>query len=194
MNEKLKIKDLVTIGIFAVIYFALSFLVAMLGLVPILIFIIPIIMALLSGTIVMLFMAKVPRPWALFIFGMITPLFMWAMGHTYIVPLTAVLFVAIAEIIFRKGKFKSLKYNSIAYAVFSCWMAGSLLQIIILTEKYIALQVGAGMSEQSINSIVSFITWPNLIIIVALTFLAGLLGAFIGKKMLRKHFEKVGII
>lgn len=194
MNEKLKIKDLVTIGIFAVIYFALSFLVAMLGLVPILIFIIPIVMALLAGTIVMLFMAKVPRPWALFIFGMITPLFMWAMGHTYIVPLTAVLFVAIAEIIFRKGKFKSLKYNSIAYAVFSCWMAGSLLQIIILTEKYIALQVGAGMSEQSINSIVSFITWPNLIIIVALTFLAGLLGAFIGKKMLRKHFEKVGII
>ncbi|MBZ5796452.1 MptD family putative ECF transporter S component [Burkholderia contaminans] len=33
----------------------------------------------------MLFMAKVQKPWALFIFGMISPLVMFAAGHTYVV-------------------------------------------------------------------------------------------------------------
>ncbi len=193
MNNKLKIKDLVNIGIFGLIYLVLTFITAMLGLVPILIYAIPIVLSIVAGAVVMLFMAKVPKPWALFLFGMITPLIMFAGGHTFLVPLIAVVFVGIAQLIAKKGKFKSLKYNTISYAVFSCWMTGSLMQMILLKDQYIAAQVAGGMSVESINKIVALISWPSVLIVVLATFASSFLGAFIGKKMLKKHFEKAGI-
>lgn len=63
-EKKLKIKDLVTIGVFAVIYFVVMFGVGMIGMVPILFLIYPSILGIVTGTIIMLFMAKVQKPWA----------------------------------------------------------------------------------------------------------------------------------
>ncbi len=194
MNNSLKIKDLVSIGIFGLIYLVLAFATAMLGLVPILIYVIPIAMAVISGGVVLLLMAKVPKPWALFIFGMITPLIMFVGGHTYIVPLVAVIFVGAAEFIAKKGNYTSLKYNMISYAFFSCWMTGSLMQMILLKDKYIATQVAGGMSIETVDKLVSLISWTSILIVLLLTFVASFVGAIIGKKMLKKHFEKAGVI
>lgn len=194
MKQVLRIKDLVTIGIFAILYFVLTFLVAMLGMVPVLIFAIPFVLAVVGGTLVMLFMAKEAKPWALFIFGIIPPLGMWAMGHTYIVPLVAVFFAGMAELIFRKGKFKSFKYNAVAYSVFSCWATGASMQMILLRDKYVAMQIQGGMSEEVITKLVNLMSWPNMIIVIVSAVLGGFIGAFIGKLMLKKHFEKAGII
>lgn len=74
-EEKLKIKDLVTIGVFSVIYLVIMSGVGMIGLVPILFPVYPTILGIVSGAVVMLFMAKVQKPWALLIFGMLTPVF-----------------------------------------------------------------------------------------------------------------------
>ena len=72
-RNKLTIKDLVSIGVFAVIYFICMFAVGMMGVVPILYLVYPAAYALIGGPIVMLFMAKVNKPFGLLIFGMITP-------------------------------------------------------------------------------------------------------------------------
>ena len=85
-TKKLKVKDLVSIGVFAVIYFVLMFGVGMMGIIPILFLIYPTVLGIIAGTVLMLFMAKVQKPWALFILGMISPLVMFAMGHTYVLP------------------------------------------------------------------------------------------------------------
>lgn len=58
-DNKLKIKDLVTIGVFAVIYFVFMFGVGMMGVIPILFLIYPTVLGIVTGTIIMLFMAKV---------------------------------------------------------------------------------------------------------------------------------------
>jgi len=98
-EKKLKIKDLVTIGVFAVIYFVVTFAVGMIGVIPILFLIYPTILGIVSGTVVMLFMAKVQKPWALFIFGMLSPLIMLVGGHTYVIVLHAFAVMIIAELI-----------------------------------------------------------------------------------------------
>ena len=67
-ENRLKIKDLVTIGVFAVIYLVIMFSVGMIGVIPILFLVYPTILGIVSGTVVMLFMAKVQKPWALLIF------------------------------------------------------------------------------------------------------------------------------
>lgn len=60
-NKKLEIKDLVTIGVFAVIYFVGMFAVGMMGVVPILFLIYPTVLGIVMGIVTMLFMAKVKK-------------------------------------------------------------------------------------------------------------------------------------
>lgn len=57
-TEKLRIKDLVTIGVFTVIYFVLMFASGMIGMVPILYLAYPTLAGIITGIVVMLFMAK----------------------------------------------------------------------------------------------------------------------------------------
>ena len=92
-RNKLTIKDLVSIGVFAVIYFICMFAVGMMGVVPILYLVYPAAYALIGGPIVMLFMAKVNKPFGLLIFGMITPCIMFLFGHTFVVPLFSPFFL-----------------------------------------------------------------------------------------------------
>ena len=190
-NEKLKVKDLVTIGIFAVIYFIVMFGVGMIGMIPILFLIYPTILGIVSGVIVMLFMAKEQKPWALFIFGMLTPLVMFAMGHTYVVPVHALVVMLIAELGRRGGNYRSFKYNAIAFGIFNMWICGSLMQMLLAKEKY--LEMCAMMGSDYTQALEKLITYPHMAIVYAGAFVGGIVGAWIGRAMLKKHFIKAGI-
>lgn len=190
-NEKLKVKDLVTIGIFAVIYFIVMFGVGMIGMIPILFLIYPTILGIVSGVIVMLFMAKEQKPWALFIFGMLTPLGMFAMGHTYVVPVHALVVMLIAECIRRGGNYRSFKYNAIAFGVFNMWICGSLMQMLLAKEKY--MEMCAMMGPDYVQALEKLITYPHMAMVYAGAFVGGIVGAWIGRAMLKKHFIKAGI-
>ncbi len=194
MANKLKIKDLVTIGIFFVIYFVLMFTIGMMGIVPILFLIYPTVLGIVCGTVIMLFMAKIGKPWALFILGMLSPLIMFAMGHSYIVPTVSFVFVLLAELIARKGNYKSFKYNAIAYGFFNCWICSSLSQMLLAKEKYMAVHESAGMDPTYFAKFEALMSWSTMGLVVLGAFVGGLVGAFIGKKMLKKHFEKAGIV
>ena len=193
MSEKLKTKDFVTIGVFTVIYFIMMFTVGMMGMVPILFLIYPFFNAIVGGVIVMLFMAKVPKPWALFIFGILSPLIMFLMGHTYVLLVESIIVMLIAEMIFRAGKFKSFKFNALANAVFSCWICGSLLQILLIKDKYMEMTVKM-MGDEYAKALETLVTPSTIVLIYLGAFIGGLIGAYLGKIMFKKHFEKAGIV
>ena len=98
MNNKLKVKDLVLIGIFAVIYFVGMFAIGMMGLIPILFLVWPFVNGAIMGILVMVFMAKEQKPWTLFIFGILAPLIMFIMGHSYVVLVNGVIVMLLAEL------------------------------------------------------------------------------------------------
>lgn len=191
-RDKLKVKDLVTIGVFAVIYFVLMFSVGMIGLVPILFLVYPTILGLVTGTTIMLFMAKVRKPWALFILGMISPLVMFAMGHTYVLPTISLIVMLLAELIRRKGGYKSFKYEMISFAVFNTWICGSLMQMLLAKKKYIELSMMMG--KDYVQTLERLITYPNMVLVYIGAVLGGIGGAYIGRKILKKHFIKAGIV
>lgn len=191
-NKKLKVKDLVSIGVFGVIYFALMFGIGMMGMIPILFLIYPTVLAIVAGTVVMLFMTKVQKPWALFIFGMISPLVMFAMGHTYVLPLFSLIVMTIAELIRKIGNYNSFKYNMLSYAVFCTWICGSLMQMLLAKEKYIELSMMMG--KDYVDALENLITYPHMALVALGAFLGGIIGAYIGKALLKKHFEKAGIV
>lgn len=191
-TKKLKVKDLVSIGVFAVIYFVLMFGVGMMGMIPILFLVYPTVLAIVAGTVVMLFMAKVQKPWTLFILGMISPLVMFAMGHTYVVAVLSLIVMTIAELIRKIGNYNSFKYNMLSYAVFSTWICSSLMQMLLAKEKYIELSMMMG--KDYVDAMEKLITYPHMALVALGAFLGGIIGAYIGKALLKKHFEKAGIV
>ena len=191
-DNKLKIKDLVTIGVFTVLYFVFMFGVGMMGVIPILFLIYPTVLGIVTGTIIMLFMVKVQKPWSLFILGMLSPLIMFLVGHTYVLVLHALVVMFIAEMIRRVGNYKSLKFNMIAFAVFNTWICGSLMQMLWAREKYIELSMMMG--KEYVDAMISLITYPHMALVYAGALVGGLVGAYIGKNLLRKHFTKAGIV
>lgn len=191
-DKKLKVKDLVSIGVFGVIYFALMFGIGMMGMIPILFLIYPTVLGIIAGTVVMLFMTKVQKPWALFIFGMISPLVMFAAGHTYVVVVLSLIVMIIAELIRKIGNYNSFKYNMLSYAVFCTWICSSLMQMLLAKEKYIEMSVGM-MGQEYADAIENLITYPHMALVALGAFIGGIIGAYIGKALLKKHFEKAGI-
>ncbi len=194
MSNKLKIKDLVTTGIFFVIYFVVMFAIGMIGIVPILFLVYPLILGIVTGTIILLYMAKVAKPWALFIFGILLGLVMSNFGQIWIILLITLVIALVAELIFRKGKFKSFKYNAIAYAIFSCWPVGLLMQVLVMREQFIDGVKEMNLAPDYITKMEALLSYQMILLLLIFTFLAGLLGAYIGGKMLKKHFEKASII
>lgn len=191
-RQSLKIKDLVTIGVFGVIYFVVMFGVGMVGMVPILFLVYPTLLGIITGTILMFFMAKVQKPWALFILGMLSPLLMFVMGHTLVLPLHALVVMFIAEMIRRSGEYKSFKHNMLAFAVFNTWICGSLMQMLLAREQYIELSMMMG--KEYVTALERIITYPNMALVYLGAISGGVAGAYIGKAFLKKHFEKAGIV
>lgn len=194
MNKnELRIKDLVTIGVFTVIYFIFMFGVGMIGLIPILFLIYPTILGVVTGVIIMLFMAKVQKPWALGILGIISPLIMFSMGHTYVIVIHALIVMIIAELIRKVGDYKSFKYNMISFAVFNTWICGSLMQLLLVKERYMEMTV-AQMGNDYAMKLEKLVTYPNMTLVYAGAIIGGIIGAYIGKFFLEKHFKKAGIV
>ena len=190
--EKLKIKDLVTIGVFTVIYFVLMFLSGMIGMVPILYLAYPAVAGIITGIVIMLFMAKVQKPWGLFILGLICSFIVIAMGNTYIILIHALISMVIAEFVRKIGGYKSFKYNMLSFAIFNTWICGSLMQMLWAREKYI--EIAMVMGEEYVNALIKLVTYPNMALVYLGAILGGLIGANIGRILLKKHFIKAGII
>lgn len=188
-----EVRDLVTIGVFGVIYFVCMFAVGMMGVVPILYLLYPMVFGVVGGPIVLLFMAKVQMPWALVIFGMITPIIMFLFGHTLLVPGVALVTMLVAEGIRRIGKYRSLRYNMLAYVVMATILCSSLLQMLVMKARYLQL-TEAEMGREYTEALEKLISVRNMGLVYLGAVLGGIVGAFLGRKLLKKHFEKAGIV
>lgn len=193
INQKFKTKDLVLIGIFAVIYFVIMFGVGMMGIVPILFLAYPFVLGLTGGIISMLVMAKAQKPWITSIFGMIAPIIMFVGGHTYVIIINSLIVMILVEIIRRSGNYHDIKKDTLANGVFNMWICGSLMQMLLMHDEYMAMTVPT-MGQEYADKLEALITYPNMAIVYLIAFIGGILGAIIAKKLLRKHFEKAGLI
>ncbi|MEB3073560.1 MptD family putative ECF transporter S component [Parvimonas sp. C2] len=192
--EKLKIKDLVTIGVFTVIYFVLMFLSGMIGIVPILYLAYPAVAGIITGIVIMLFMAKVQKLWGLFILGLICSFIVIAMGNTYIILIHSVISMGIAEFVRKIGGYKSFKYNMLSFTIFNTWICGFLMQILLAKDKVIEVAETRGMGYDYIMKLIALLNFQNMIFVYIGAIVGGIIGAYIGKVFLKKHFEKAGII
>ena len=149
MKSRLTTRDLVTVAIFAVIFFVAFYACGMIGFAgPAFMFVGWILGILLGGIIVMLSMARVPKMGALTITGLLVGLGMMP-GHTiWMIPAGLVLGFIADLVTTNAGRNVRLdpRRASLGYAVFTLWVVAPLIPMVVNADKYYAMitkQMGA---------------------------------------------------
>ena len=124
--------------------------------------------------------------------GILQPLAMFVMGQTYVIVLHSIVVFLIAEALRRAGNYNSFRYNMLAFAVYNTWICGSMMQMIWAKEKYIELH--KMMGKEYVESIERLITYPHMALVYLGAIVGGIIGAYIGRGLLKKHFTKAGIV
>lgn len=195
-NKKLQGKDLITIGIFSSIYFVINFaFMIMGGIHPVLWMLMPGFIAVFAGIPFMLMVAKVQKPGAVFLMGLITALIYFATGQFTLVILISMASTCIlAEVVRAVTKYNSFKGNSIAYMIFSLGMVGSPLPIWLFKDNFLAQITEQGIPADYVATVEALSSNAMLIVLFVAPIIGGIIGAFIAGGLFKKHFVKAGIV
>lgn len=165
------------------------------GLHPALWVFMPVLDGLLAGIPFMLMCAKVQKPGAVIIMGLIVALiyFVTGMFTPLILGMMAGACV-LAEAVRALARWKGFAGNALAYAVFGFGMCGSPLPIWVFHDSFMAQISAQGMSAEYCATLDALASAPVLVAMLAGTFVAGLAGAAIARVLFKKHFEKAGLV
>jgi energy-coupling factor transport system substrate-specific component len=190
-NSKFEVKDLITVGVFTCIYFFLFFVSGMIGFIPVLLVLRPLIRSIVCGMPFMLFLTRINRFGMVTIMGTVLGGLLMLMGYSYVL-LTGFLCGIVADFILLFGKYQSTKMSVLGYGFFSLWELGLLAPFWIARDSFEKLMVnskGGAEYAQTVLYLFDKLAWAFPL----MAFTGGILGAFIGLKMLKKHFQKAGI-
>ncbi len=196
-TQQLNIPDLVTIGVFTAIYFVLvavaTFASALLlpGVSNIFL---PAIAALISGSVYMLLAAKLQKFGGITIMGLVMGLFFFVSGHFVLSFAANILFGLAADAVAALGKYKSKKLLLASYIVFSYGLTGPILPLWFMKDAYVASLQARGKDAAYINALFAPINGGTFVVCLAAILVCAVVGGVFGQRMMKKHFEKAGIV
>lgn len=190
-TNKLKGKDLINIGIYGAIYCVLMTVSAMLGYIPIMMPLLTVICPIICGIPMMLFMTKVKKFGMVTIMGIIIGVYLWITGMGYWPAIFGLIFGLITDLIDKSGNYKSAAKTVVGNGVFHIILFGNFLPIYFNADEYFSTRQSFG--QEYITSLSNIMQpWTAPLLLVG-CFVFGVIGALIGKKLLKKHFIKAGI-
>ena len=192
MGKKLQAKDLINVGIFTAIYFVIFFAGMMLGYIPIFIPLLGFVCLILCGIPFMLYLTKVKKIGMVSLSGIILGLLNLLIGSGVLVLVFGVVFGIVADLIMKAGKYSSWKCTLLGNGVFSLWIMGFVSRMFLTRTEFFESLI-SGYGQEYVNTLMSYT--PNWMypVLFVVTFIGGILGALLGKAVLKKHFEKAGI-
>lgn len=192
MSNKLTVKDLINVGIFTAVYFVTYFACGMIGFIPVLMVVLPLLAPFVGGIPFMLYLTKVNKFGMVTITGIIVALLMFATGHGWPILVIGILAAFIADLIFKSGKYKSWKKTVIGYCVFSQWIFGAMIPMWIMRDSYFA-KLRAGYGDEYADTLMSLMSGRMLLVLICLAVIGAISGAYLGRATLKKHFKRAGI-
>jgi energy-coupling factor transport system substrate-specific component len=194
--NRLRAKDLITIGIFtvvlALVYFAGSMAI---GMVPIAYPFLVAVISIPGGIIWAYVRVKVPKSFAIIIQSVVTVLIFFLMGAGWWLCVGFLAGGVAAEAISAAGKYKSYVLNTVGYAALMlCLHFGGFLIVLIAGDYYYDFCVSNGMTEDWTSTLLSFMSWPVMLLTGILAIAGAVIGMLLGRVFLKKHFQKAGIV
>lgn len=194
MNKGITIKDLINVGIFTAIYIVLFLGCSILVFIPVLMLFVPFVLSIVAGIPFLLFLTKANKLGMVTIMGTILGLLMFSTGHGWPVLVLGIGCGLIADLIFKSGEYKSWNKTVIGYCVFSSWCIGAFLPIWIMRDAYFEHHVSARFGNEGVSALLGLTSsyWMLAAIFVSLV-IGSIIGAYIGRASLKKHFQRAGI-
>ena len=190
-ENKLKGKDLINIGIYAAIYCVIMTCIAMLGYIPIMMPMLAVLCPLIGGIPMMLFYTKTEKFGMITIMGIIVGVFLCVTGMGIFPIIFGVVFGFLADLVAKSGGYQSAAKTVLSHGVFCVLIFGNYVPLFIDREGYFAEREKFGREYvDTLGAIMQ--NWMIPVLIIA-AFVFGVLGALLGKALLKKHFVKAGI-
>ena len=179
-KKGLTARDLVTCGVFITLYFVFMMVGSMLFAPnPVLTFLMPAGAALLTGPIIIL--------------GVVEGLIMFVTGMYWLWAVALVVLGVVADLIAGAGRFRNKNLNLVSFLVFSLNPMGSYLMLWIDPSGYTSYLAGKGTEQAYLDTMVSTGAGWVLPGMIALTLVCALVSALVGRRLLKKQFEKAGV-
>ena len=100
----------------------------------------------------------------------------------------------LADLIFRSGGYASVKKSILGYGVFSMYMIGNYIPIVVTRESYFDMLATGGYGVEYAETLMRYIPDWSLPVLLAACFVSGILGALLGRVLLKKHFVRAGVV
>ncbi|KPU42996.1 hypothetical protein OXPF_34270 [Oxobacter pfennigii] len=193
-KKVLTVKDLVTAGIFTALFFIFTLIG---GIVfapnPVLTFYMPLGSALLCGPIFLLLVAKVPKPRAVTILGVIVGLIFFATGMHWAMDIGYIIMGIAADFVAGIKKYKSKGMNILSYMLFCLGATGSYIVFFIDPEGWTSAMLKNGTEQAYIDTMAASAPAWMLYVILFGTLAVAAFSGWAGSKLMKKQFERAGI-
>ena len=191
-RKELQAKDLINVGIFTAIYFVIFFAGMMLGYIPIFIPLLGLVCPILCGIPFMLYLTKVKKFGMVSLTGIILGLINLVMGSGMLVLIFGIIFGILGDLILKAGKYQSWKSTLLGNGIFSLWILGYVSRMFLTRDAFFSSLVSS-YGQEYVDTLMSYTPGWIYPVLFVVTFIGGILGALLGKAVLKKHFEKAGI-
>ncbi len=194
-SNRLQAKDFITVGIFTALLFVVEFACGILGFIHPYIVASYVVMIPIVGSIpMMLFYTKIEKFGMITIMSVLLAIIMFVTGMGYLGAPLIITAGVVADLIARSGRYKSMKKTVISYGVFSLWICANYFPVVVTADSYRQGLIDGGYSAEYCDNLFRAINSKTIFVLLILCFVFGCVGAFIGKAVVRKHFEKAGIV
>lgn len=191
-KQGLTTRDLITLAVFSVIFSIIMTAVNFIGAIPVLHPFAAGIAMIPGGIVWMYLRVKVPKPGGIVIQCAILALLMLVLGGIWLLILGMVVGGVLAELITqpRKKSYTRMTLGMIVYGLCSTLCAN--LPPLVARDYYYNACV-TNMDPALVNEIIAFMTGPIVAASLVVSVVCCLIGAYLGRRMLKKHFERAGI-
>ncbi|MCR5740584.1 MAG: MptD family putative ECF transporter S component [Lachnospiraceae bacterium] len=191
-DKKLRTKDLIFAGAFGAIYIVLMLIVVMVcGTIPILYIITPLLVGIVCATIYELCVLKVHKFGAALILGI---LFAVTTSSGYLPGLLLAIVVAVlAELVMLGGKYRSKKMFLLSYIVFNLNMVCPFTNLYFNRDSFMAMATEY-YSKEYADGVAALATGWLPFLQIGLAIVGAAIGLLVASKLIKKHFEKAGIV
>lgn len=191
-NKKMRTKDLIFAGAFGAVYLVLMLIIVMAsGMVPILYIFAPLTVGVVCATVYELCVLKVHKFGAALILGVLFAV-VSCMGN-WIGFVGAIAAALLSEFVIFIGKYKSKKMFLLSFVLFNINMACPYTLLALSRDSFMQ-RAHDFYGEDYANGLAAVTPSWIWFGILGLAILGGAIGALISSGLIKKHFEKAGII
>jgi len=183
-TNKLKVKDIITVVLLALINVVIFFASSLLYATPITIILMPVFFALLEGVIYFMIGTKVKKPGAMLIYSIVRAIMGGYLPYIVLFILSGV----IAELLLWKFGYGNAKALTVGYVINQVLAAfGSTVIPYAIAAKAMADQaVSDGRQDNILAASELLQSWVSVALVAGVV-VAAFIGAVIGKRIVRKH-------